>query len=160
MEQTGDEGEVQVTDLTVGLQAGVKQYLRQGRTVLPFVQVGGFLHFTGTRHDGPTSTTRLSEGEEERERVTSLLEEDLRGWSTETGAELGAGLDWFPAESVSVGGHAGIRYGRTHGERNESFDESVKSAPLSSSRSTTSTTGSDGYILRLFITGLKVQLYF
>ena len=80
-------------------------------------------------------------------------------WAS-AGAELGAGLDWFPAKSVSVGGYAGIRYGRTHGERNESFDESVKSNPLSSSRSTTSTTGSDGYILRLFTSGLRVQLYF
>ena len=159
-EQTKDDGEVQITELTTGLQTGLKQYLGQDTPALPFVLASAFVHFTGSKKDDPITTARIQEGEDDRERLTSRLREDLRGWSTETGTELGVGIDWFPAESVSVGGYAGIRFSRTHGERNESFDESVKTDILSSSHSTSSTTESDGYILGFFSSRLKVHLYF
>lgn len=159
-EQTEDDGEVQITELTIGLQTGLKQYLGQDASAWPFVLASAFIHFTGSKKDDPVTTARIRESEDDRERIISRLREDLHGWSTQTGIELGVGIDWFPAESVSVGGYAGIRFSRTRGERNESFDESVKMDVLSSSQSASSTTESDGYILGFFSSRLKVHLYF
>ena len=159
-EQTKDEGDVQITELSVGLQTGLKQYLGQSKSALPFVLASAFVHFTGSKKDDPVATARIREGEDDGERITSRLLEDLSGWSTEIGTELSIGMDWFPVESVSVGGYAGIRFSRTYGKRNESFDESVKMEFISSSQSASSTTKSDGYILGFFTSRLKVHLYF
>lgn len=83
-----DGGEVEVDRWELALELAARRYVSTARAVAPFLEVGVF-----------GAVARVRAGQEQLEEASS----------TQGGLGAGAGVEWFPARSVSVGGSTGAR---------------------------------------------------
>jgi hypothetical protein len=118
---TGQEQETEERLVTVG--PALKVYTGPGGAFLPYGYASAFAQFGSMRH-------QPLDGEAQ--------ESDVSGF----GGQVGVGVDWFPVQRVSIGGHVGV----------EGF---------SSSRDAVAFNGEEEFTgIGTFSSGIRVQLYF
>ncbi len=92
-EASGDDDGHGFTSTQVGIAPAIKLYASTNAPLLPYVYGEASVSFGSARTvaDGPPGEELISE-----QNVRTL------------GVVIGLGMDWFPVERVSVGGHAGL----------------------------------------------------
>jgi hypothetical protein len=117
------EGEREIDERLVTVGPALKVYTGPGGAFLPYGYASAFAQFGSTRY-------QPVEGEAQ--------ETDLCGF----GGQLGLGVDWFPVQRVSIGGHVGV----------EGFSSSREGASFNGEEEFTG--------FGTFNSGIRVQLYF
>ncbi len=118
---SGDELENEERLVTVG--PALKVYTGPGGAFLPYGYASAFLQFGSTRY---------------QPLVGEAQEADLSGF----GGQVGLGVDWFPVQRVSIGGHVGVE---GFSSSREEDDSDVRE---------------DVTRFGTFNSGIRVQLYF
>jgi hypothetical protein len=125
-----DGGELEARSTQLGIAPGVKFYSSTTAPVLPYVFVGGEASFGHARAENEAVGGEIIEAEQTFRTL---------------GAELGLGVDWFPVQRVSIGGHAaiGANWSRTQYETDGAEHPEQKTSSIGT-----------------FSSGVRVHFYF
>lgn len=116
---------------------GIRHYLLADKAVSPYLYGAVVGRYSKSGSDQPDSRSRTE--------------------SYTAGLQGGIGLEWFPIQNVSIGGHVGINanYEKAHSAYNSQYSDGLGGTTTSGA-----TASDEGFVIGTFSSGILLNLYF